>query len=136
MASVAFDDQLTDEARDAILAAVRSGGYLATACREHRVSYQALKYWRRRTARRPKAVPKRIAEFIAQVDQVHAAIEADLAEKVRGRRRGWRAAAWQLERRFPTRWKAGSRGVDQGTPHHNPGPGPQVARLEGAAGPT
>lgn len=41
MASIAFVEQLTDEVRDAILAAVRVGGYLATACREHRVSYQA-----------------------------------------------------------------------------------------------
>lgn len=104
MPSTAFNVQLTDEARGAILAAVRAGGYLATACRAERVSYQALKYWRRRMARKPGAVPRRIAEFIAEVDQIHAALECDLVAKLKEGRRGWRAAAWQLERRFPTRW--------------------------------
>lgn len=116
MPSTAFNDQLTDEARDAILAAVRAGGYLAAACRDQGVSYQAAKYWRRRRSKRPRLVPKRIAAFLAELDAIDAAIEAELAAKVRARGRGWRGALWQLERRFPLRWRADRRRAAAATP--------------------
>lgn len=104
MASIAFDVQLSDDARDAILASVRAGGYLATACRAAGVSYQALKYWRRRFVLKPRAVPRRIAGFLAEVDVIHAEIECRLVATIREGGRGWRGAAWELERRFPSRW--------------------------------
>lgn len=86
--------KLTDERVETILVALRAGNYLETAARVAGVSYQTLNEWR-----------KDFPEFSEAVEKARAEAEArNVAMVQTAARSTWHAAAWWLERSFPSRF--------------------------------
>ncbi len=80
----------TDEARDLIIAALKKGYPRSSAAAAGGIAYSTLREWE-------KAFP----EFSEALEKAEGAAKSDLVDKVAAAK-SWQAAAWLLERRWPT----------------------------------
>jgi hypothetical protein len=86
--------KFTVDRQERILDVLRDGVYLETAARLGGISYETLNEWR-----------KRFPEFAEAVEGARAEAEATMISRVRSASVDhWQAAAWWLERSFPSRW--------------------------------
>jgi hypothetical protein len=94
---------LPEDRREALIDAVRAGGFLRTACDRAGVSHPALVRWGRRWLR-GDAEARPLDEFFRKLAAAAADAESESLEQVRGGGKDWRAHVWFLERRYPRRW--------------------------------
>lgn len=80
----------TDETRDAIIAALQKGYPRSAAAAAGGIAYSTMREWE-------KAFP----EFSEALEKAEGAAKSDLVDKVAAAK-SWQAAAWLLERRWPT----------------------------------
>jgi hypothetical protein len=86
--------KLTEERQEKVLEALRAGNYLETAAAYAAISYQTLNEWR-----------KRFPEFSEAVEKARADAEARMVAVImKAAPVSWQAAAWWLERSFPSRY--------------------------------
>jgi hypothetical protein len=87
-----------DKRAAAVLRAVRAGNYLETAARLAGVDQATLHRWMAREE-------PMFREFREAVEKARSEAEArDVRSVGRAAAKTWKAAAWRLERRNPTRW--------------------------------
>ncbi len=126
-----------DATQEAVLAALRSGVPISTACDHAMVSRTTFFNW----LRRAEDGETRFVEFAKAVKQALANVEVRLLEVIeKASRSQWTAAAWILERRHPGKY--GRRNPDPVGPQESESQqrsfrashdNPQLARLEGVA---
>jgi len=129
--------KFTDEAAQQIVDVIRAGNYIETAAAYAGVHKDTFYEWMKQgrhalamTASRRSANQRRLADFVADVDQAVAAAEVrDLAIIGAAAPNAWQAAAWRLERKHPEKYSRRERvemtGADGGPV--------EVANVEGAA---
>lgn len=104
--------KLTAPRADRIVALLRSGQHRATACYAAGVSDRAFRDW----VSLGEAGDERWSDFAQRVREAEAECETRAIVQIQAiGENDWRALAWWLERRFPTRWgdaKAASARVD------------------------
>lgn len=108
--------QFTPEVRERILAALRQGNYMETACTYAGVSAPTVRKWVVK-GMKPNA-PAEFAEFARDVAEAQASIEVRHVQTISRTALGvidpqsgiylltpdWHAAAWFIERKYPERW--------------------------------
>jgi transposase len=102
MAKRGRPDKLTPEVVYQITNVVSAGNYLQTAAAYAGISKVTLFKWikRGRTAKTGK-----YRNFVEQLDQALARCEVGLVAGIRRfAEKDWKAAAWMLGRKFPSRW--------------------------------
>ena len=107
---------LTDKVEKQILKAIRQGAYIETAAATAGIRKSTLYDWlrrgareRRRLAASPRARIKtkeiRFVRFSDAIEKALADAElADLTIITKASQKTWQAAAWRLERKFPSRY--------------------------------
>lgn len=99
--------KLTTDVQDKIVQALRAGNYFETACEYAGVSPSTAYEWiQRGEGRHPKRRRTKVyAEFAEAVKKAAANAEVkNVAVIQQATNDSWRAAAWWLQRRFPSRW--------------------------------
>ena len=98
---------LTQEIIDDVVAVLRNGAYIETAAAIAGISKQSLYLWARQGTRDKRLGQATLnAAFADAIKSAQAQAEMDsLAAITKAAESGeWTAAAWRLERKFPTRW--------------------------------
>lgn len=110
--------KLTPELQKKLLAFLRAGNYVETACRCCGLHKDTFYEWLKKAERGDK----RYVEFAAAVEQAIAESEArDLNTIGMASRTQWQAAAWRLERRYPDRFGRFDRMKVEGKVDHDGG---------------
>jgi hypothetical protein len=100
----------TDEIQEKICNALRAGNYIEAAAPYAGISKDTFYKWLRHGAEAKRKTPKAIIHqpFIKLADAVEKAMaEAevrDVATIAKASSSQWQAAAWKLERKYPSRW--------------------------------
>ncbi len=94
--------KLTPEVADTIIDAIRDGGFAVTAAHRAGISEQTYYAW----CKRGLSGEQPFAEFLERLKRAGAEAQASLLGLIRhaAERGTWQAAAWILERRWPTDW--------------------------------
>ena len=99
--------KLTEQTHEAIVLAVRKGNYVETAAEAVGITATTFYRWMERgEADVENDVQSVFSEFCEAIKRAKAeseAIDLDLIADAAGKG-NWQAAAWRLERRFPTKW--------------------------------
>lgn len=138
----------TPEVRKILLAAVRDGEYMTSACRKARIGEPTLRHWLTIGEAAQKAIEEaaikgeeapelseqeaEFVQFYLDVYQAEGVSEGEGVKEVRtaGRDGNWVATMTWMERRFPQRWKKREQ-----TEHVGPGGGPiQHEEIDNSAG--
>jgi transposase len=108
--------KLNQDRANAILASIRAGNYLVTACRSAGISYDTVRVWCRKGEASPNSV---YHAFSVAVKEAEAQAEAHCVQMVTSSMdRNWAAAMTMLERRWPDRWGRKERvQIDGGLDH-------------------
>lgn len=95
---------ISDEIIDKVVAALRAGNYITTACAWAGISNDAYYDWMNR-AEEPDADPL-YKRFSDEVKRARAEAEVANVQIIRKSAEAgtWQAAAWWLERSFPAQW--------------------------------
>lgn len=99
--------KLSRKLKERLFEALLAGNHLESACAYAGISYSTMAEWIRRGEGRHHARPSsnEFAQFAYEVRAVIAEAEAQMVNRVSlAASSDWRAAAWMLERRHPTRW--------------------------------
>lgn len=98
-------NMLTDDFKETILRLLKAGNYIETACAAAGCSSRALREWRI-AYRRGEEVAQKHKEFFEAIPQAIAIGETlHLSRVERAAQDGvWQAAAWVMERRWPSHW--------------------------------
>lgn len=108
--------KLDRDIQNDIVIAIRAGNYIETAAAYAGISKNTLYDWLRRGARererlannkraKPRKAEQPFVEFSDAVEKALAEAEVrDVALIAKAAAEQWQAAAWRLERKFPTRW--------------------------------
>ena len=110
--------KLTRVRIDRIVALIRSGCFVSTACKQAGVSRGAYYDWRRKGQEAREQHKTNIyTEFLDAVEMADADIEVALVSQI-SREGNWRAKLEILKRRFPERWgdRKQVRACDKRTP--------------------
>jgi transposase len=98
---------LTEELTEAICEHLRDGLFLETTCRLLNLSYGTVYEWISRGENRHVRPPTPATRaFAAAVRDACAVAEERSLTAIRRGDPAWKAHAWYLERRFPSRWSA------------------------------
>lgn len=95
--------KFTPEVTSKILTAIRAGNYVETAAAWAGVNKQTIYDWLRQGAAQEDGPFREFSDAVGEA-LAHAEV-ADLSQIGEAAKRGdWRASAWRLERRNPSRW--------------------------------
>lgn len=107
--------QRRPEVVNELLTALKSGVYLSTACEYAGVNYNTVNTWIRKGRQLvtryeietwdTTPAEDTLMELALEIDKAQAGVEiAGIATIKKAQNTDWRAAAWLLEHRFPSRW--------------------------------
>lgn len=99
--------KLTEQVKEELLALIREGNYLDTACACVGVDYHTVREWiRRGTDSHPtRKNSVEYANFAKEYNKAKAEAEANMVRCVnKSADKDWKAAAWKLARRDPLKW--------------------------------
>lgn len=120
MAKPGRPSKLTPETAQRILDCIRAGNYLETSAAYAGISKSSLFNYLRRGNQQRRG---KYRELLESVERALAEAEVrDVLTIERASKSDWKAAAWRLERKFPTRW---GRRVEIGSTGSNPDPARQ-----------
>ena len=102
--------KMTPELVGALAEHLAAGAYLATACEAVGIAPSTFYAWRQRAPENPST-----ADLLAIIVEAEATAELQAVASIqRAAESDWRAAAWYLEHRYPSRWR-GTRTEDNPT---------------------
>lgn len=98
--------KLTPAIANTILASLKRGAYLETACNAAGIAYGTMRQWvAKGVAHKEDNIRSVYRDFADKLARAQANVEMDLAERVASQTDAdWRAGAFILERRFRDRW--------------------------------
>lgn len=107
MNKVGRPSKLTEKLKTELLALIREGNYLDTACAVVGVDYRTICDWIQRgtDAHPSRSNNREFAQFVHEYNKAKAEAEANLVRCVnKAADKDWKAAAWKLARRDPLKW--------------------------------
>lgn len=101
------------EKAEAVLRYLENGHYMTEACRLARVSPKTVRAWLAQAQKDEEAgIETQFTAFAERVARAEAKLEERQLSRIEAAAsepKGWTAAAWLLERRFPQRWSLRNR---------------------------
>jgi hypothetical protein len=93
--------KLDDDMIEHLALHISEGNYTVTACRLCGISEKTYYEWIHKGHQLPGTIYSR---FVKAIDQAEAQRESYLIEEINADTTDWKAAAWLLSRRHPSRW--------------------------------
>jgi transposase len=95
--------KLTPELREEIVDLIKTGNYIETVCAMVSINKTTFYKWLKKADESTR--PNKYTKLRDDVEKAQAWSEArDVAIISKHSEKNWRAAAWKLERKYPTRW--------------------------------
>ena len=104
--------QLTDDVILQMCAHLKHGAFIETAAAASGVPKSTFYLWLKLAHEKPKSIYKRLLDAVEKA-QADAELN-DLMYITKARSKDWKASAWRLERRNPSRWSGVRRPTVQG----------------------